>query len=101
MEIDMADKKNSKNAPDFPTTQFLRAVKHWTDKFVSGEARVGIFLNSLQDDAHSFCKNKDRMDEWFEFIQDFISEGASDRYPDSNTSGEVIEIDDPNQPEDY
>lgn len=98
---EMPQQKKEKNAPDFHTSQFLRAVKHWTDKFISGEVRVGIFLNSLQDDAHSYCKSKDRMDEWFQFIQDFISEGASDHYPDDSSSGDLIEIDHPNQPEDY
>lgn len=95
---DMSEKK--KNVPDFPTSQFLRSVKHWTDQFVSGNCKVGILLNSIQDDAHSFCKNKDRMDEWFEFIQDFVSEGASERNHSDSSSDDVIEID-PNQPEDY
>ena len=81
--------------------QFLRAVKHWTDSFVSGQVRVGVFLNSIQDDALTYCKNKDRMEEWFEFIQDFVSEGNSERYSnDTSDSGDVIEIDDdPNQPQ--
>lgn len=91
---DMSEKK--KNVPDFHTSQFLRSVKHWTDTFISGGVRVGVFLNSIQDDAHSYCKSKDRMDEWFEFIQDFVSEGNSERRDDSSSSGDLIEIDDPN-----
>ena len=41
------------------------------------------------------------MEEWFEFIQDFVSEGNSERYSnDTSDSGDVIEIDDdPNQPQ--
>jgi len=98
---EMPQQKKEKNAPDFSTSQFLRAVKHWTDSFVSGEIRVGIFINSIQVEAHTYCNAKGRVDEWFEFIQDFVSEGASDHHPDDSSSGDLIEIDDPNQPEDY
>lgn len=76
-----------KKKPDFATDQFLRAVKHWTDSFVSGEVKLGIFLNSIQDDAHTYCRNKNRMDEWEEFIQDFV--GGSE----SEESADVIDVD--------
>lgn len=77
-----------KKVNDFPTEQFLRAVKHWTDSFVAGEIKVGIFLNSLQDEAHSFCKSKFRFDEWEEFIQDFMEEDDQ-----SSGSHDIISID--------
>lgn len=95
-ETQMPEKKN-KNVPDFPTSQFLRSIKHWTDSFISGETRIGVFLNSIQDDAYSYCKAKNRMDEWSEFIQDYVSEDYSESSDDSSSSGDAIEIDGPNQ----
>lgn len=83
-EPKMAPKKK----PDFPTEQFLRAVKHWTDQFVAGGIKLGIFLNSIQDDAQSYCKQTNRLDEWNEFIQDFMDEDSMDA-----SSGEIIDED--------
>lgn len=83
-----------KKKVDFATEQFLRAVKHWTDLYVSGEIKVGIFLNSIQDDSYRFCKSKDRMDEWEEFIQDYMSVGDSEyQGEEGSSSGEVIDVD--------
>lgn len=83
-----------KKKTDFMTEQFLRSVKHWTDSFVSGEVKVGIFLNSIQDDAHSFCRHKQRMGEWEDFLKDFISSDEEMSQESQSSSGEVIDVDD-------
>lgn len=79
-----------KKKVDFATEQFLRAVKHWTDQFISGEIRVGIFINSIQDESQLFCKQKNREDEWEEFLRDFIDDDDDHM---SQSSGEVIDVD--------
>jgi len=86
-ETKMAPKKKV----DFPTEQFLRSVKHWTDTFISGEIKVGIFMNSIQDDAFRYCQSKNRLEEWAEFMEDYTSVNNDDYEEES--SGEVIDVD--------
>lgn len=85
-EIKMPPKKKL----DFPTEQLLRSIKHWTDTFIAGEIKVGIFINSIQDDVYRYCQAKNRMDEWTEFIEDYVSVHSND---ESESSGEIIDLD--------
>lgn len=82
--MEMPPKK--KIPDDFETQQFLRAIKHWTDCFIDSKIKVGIFLNSIQDEAHTYCTRKNRGDEWFEFIRDFseCSEDLDESFEDDD-----------------
>lgn len=84
-EIKMPPKKKL----DFPTEQLLRSIKHWTDTFIAGEIKVGIFINSIQDDVYRYCQAKNRLDEWAEFTEDYTSFQSEE----DESSAEIIDVD--------
>lgn len=87
--MEHSENKNQKKKVDFPTEQFLRSIKHWTDTFIAGEIKVGIFINSIQDDVYRYCQAKNRLDEWAEFTEDY----TSFRSEEDESSAEIIDLD--------
>lgn len=81
--------KIQKKKLDFPTEQFIRSIKHWTDTFISGEIKVPMFLESLERDTYTFCHAKGRIDEFDECNP----ETDSVYYDEEESSGDIIDVD--------